>query len=173
MGPKLFAVLSAARPLSPNVKDAQAELMPLLAKDRIDRGEAEAGRKMLEAHLGPKSATLMHNLLGICACLRQVDFKGAARHFQSALPSVGDDARVQQNLAIVREWMGDREKALAHWRRFGDLHVKQTRPSPPAWRSIIRKLARLRGKGFRSRRARRSDSLRRAPSRRGARRNQE
>jgi Flp pilus assembly protein TadD len=123
VGP-LFEALAAARPLSPVVKDAQTELVPLLAKDRIDRGDAEGARQLLEPQLGSKSATLVHNLLGICACLRQ-DFTTAVRHFRLALPSVGDDARVQQNLAIVRGWMGEGERAVAHWRRFAELHVKQ------------------------------------------------
>jgi tetratricopeptide (TPR) repeat protein len=123
----LFDALQAARPRSPAVRQAQAELLPLRAKLRIDRGDAAAARKILKAHPGPRPP-LVHNLLGVCACLRQ-DFDGAVRHFQAALPLGGDDVRVQQNLAVVRGWMGDVGRAAAHWQRFLELHTAQA-PRP-------------------------------------------
>jgi Flp pilus assembly protein TadD len=98
--------------------------LPLRAKAHIDRGATSAARELLAEHLGPYTPTLVRNLLGICACFHQ-DYQRAVPHFQSALPPIGDDARVQQNLALVRGWLGDAERSNAHWRRFLESHAAQ------------------------------------------------
>ena len=70
------------------------------------------------------------------------DFVAAVRHFAAALPAVGDDARVQQNLAIVRGWQGDADRASAHWKRFLDQFAGQVAP-PPGSVDYKKRLARL------------------------------
>lgn len=128
VGP-MFDRLVAIRGQSPVVKQALAELVPLRAKDLLDRGDPAAARALLDRHAGPYAPALVRNLLGICACLYQ-DFPRAVRNFQNALPPVGDDARVQQNLALARGWAGDAERSVAHWRRFLELQSTQM-PKPP------------------------------------------
>lgn len=118
--------LQAFRAQSPPVKHAHAELVPLRARDRLDRGDPVAARELLEPLAGPNAPPVVQNLLGICAALRS-EFPRAVRRFQAALPPVGDDARVQQNLALVRGWSDDPERSVAHWRRFLELHASQMR----------------------------------------------
>jgi Flp pilus assembly protein TadD len=119
--------LIAARPLSPVVQALRFELVPLRAKDRIDRGDAPAALRLLapEAEQGPR---LVRHLIGLAACLRQ-DFARAVRHWAAALPADGDDPRIQQNLALARGWQGDSARAAGHWRRFLEHHDRL--PEPP------------------------------------------
>ena len=46
------------------------------------------------------------------------DDETAAKHFQSALPAHGDDARVQQNLALTIARLGNRHQARTHWQKY-------------------------------------------------------
>jgi tetratricopeptide (TPR) repeat protein len=137
----LFDAFQALRGQSPPVREAQAELVPLRGKARIDRGDPDAARELVDAHTGPHARPLLRNLLGVCASLRS-DFSRAVRHFQAALPTVGDDARVQQNLALVRGWSGDAERCAAHWRRFLELHAGQM-AAPPAVPDYHRRISAL------------------------------
>jgi tetratricopeptide (TPR) repeat protein len=129
---QLFDAWKAARPQSTVVRQVEMELVPLRAKDMLDRGEYTAARALLEplakdVHSESKSRSgpaLVRNLLGICATMFQ-DFAKAVSHFRAALPPVGDDARLQQNLALVRGWMGDVERSAAHWERFLELQSSQ------------------------------------------------
>jgi tetratricopeptide (TPR) repeat protein len=120
----LFAGLYAIRGQSAVVKQALVELIPLKAKARIDRGNPAAAEEVLKGNTGSYVSALIRNLLGLCASLR-ADFPRGVRHFQAALPPVGDDARVQQNLALIRGWAGDAERAAAHWQRFLELQAAQ------------------------------------------------
>jgi Flp pilus assembly protein TadD len=132
---QLFDAWKMARPQSPVVQQVEAELVPLRAKDLLDRGEPTAARSLLEPQAkaaGTESnyrpgPALVRNLLGICATLFQ-DFAKALPHFRAALPPVGDDARVQQNLALIRGWMGDVERSAKHWERFLELQSSQMKP---------------------------------------------
>ncbi|HEY1376015.1 MAG TPA: tetratricopeptide repeat protein, partial [Gemmataceae bacterium] len=126
---QLFDALATVRGQSPVVRQAAAELLPLRGKDRLDRGDPAAARELLEGPAGSHPPVLVRNLLGVAASLQQ-DFGRAVRQFQAALPKVGDDARMQQNLALVRGWMGDAERSAAHWRRFLELHAGQTSKPP-------------------------------------------
>jgi Flp pilus assembly protein TadD len=132
-------VLYAARKQSPDIKKAAAEMLPLKAKGLLDRGEAAAAREMLEGQVGPYTPATLRNLLGIAACYYQ-DYQRAVPHFQSALPQVGDDARVQQNLALVRGWLGDADRSYAHWKRFLEVHAAQM-PKPPGMPDYHRRIA--------------------------------
>jgi tetratricopeptide (TPR) repeat protein len=137
----LFTALRAIRGQSPSVKTAESELLPLRAKAQLDRGDAVAAREILEPHADPKAPALVRNLLGISASYYQ-DFPRAVRHFQAALPPIGDDAQVQQNLAVIRDWAGDVERSQAHWRRFLELQAGQTNP-PPGVADYHRRIAAL------------------------------
>jgi tetratricopeptide (TPR) repeat protein len=137
----LFAGLHAIRGQSSVVKQALAELVPLQVKSRIDRGDPAAVRGVLEAHSSPHASALVRNLLGVCASLRH-DFPRAVRLFQAALPPIGDDARVQQNLALIRGWTGDATRSAAHWQRFLELQATQT-PKPHGVSDYHRRIAAL------------------------------
>lgn len=108
--------LAVVRPLSPVIQALRDELLPLRAKDRIDRGDASEAIALLDAEVDHGSP-LVHHLFGLATCLRQ-DFSRAARHFAAALPADGDDPRIQQNLALTRGWQGDQARSATHWRRF-------------------------------------------------------
>jgi tetratricopeptide (TPR) repeat protein len=137
----LFETLKAIRGQSPIVRPAEPELLLLRVKDQVDRGDPAAARELLEPKPGGSGSAVARNLLGVCAALFQ-DFARAVRHFQAALPQVGDDARVQQNLALVRGWAGDAERSEAHWHRFLELQAAQT-PKPPGVADYHRRIATL------------------------------
>lgn len=110
----LFDSLLKFRGDSAAVRKAHAEIAALRAKDMINRGESAN----LLRRFGPvaQSATpIIRNLLGVAAALRQ-DFDSAIRHFTAAMPQTGD-ARIEQNLALIREWQGRMAEAAHHWRR--------------------------------------------------------
>jgi tetratricopeptide (TPR) repeat protein len=143
----LFDAWKAAHPQSSVVRQIENELVPLRAKGLLDRGEAAEARALLEP-LGKEvpaesksrgGPALVRNLLGICACMFQ-DFAKAVAHFRAALPTVGDDARVQQNLALVRGWTGDVERSAAHWERFLEMQSSQMK-APPGWADYHRRIA--------------------------------
>jgi tetratricopeptide (TPR) repeat protein len=131
--------LIAARPRSPVVQALRFELIPLRAKDRIDRGDAPEALRLLapEAEEGPR---LVRHLLGLAACLRQ-DFGRAVRHWAAALPAEGDDPRIQQNLALARGWQGDCGRSTGHWRRFLEHH--ELLPQPPGVTNYYQRIADL------------------------------
>src|SRR5207244_1503485 len=106
--------LDGRRSLSPVVRQGREELWPLRAKRLLDRGDPAGAAKLLASAI---PSPLVQNLQGVAAAMRQ-DFDAAIGHFQAALPQMGEDARVQQNLAIVRGWLGEPDKAAGHWRRF-------------------------------------------------------
>jgi tetratricopeptide (TPR) repeat protein len=145
----LLTALKRFRGPNPAVKQAEAELAPLRAKVHLDRGEPAAVREVLEPHLlaatpdvGHTNAqVLVRNLLGLCACFHQ-DFAKAVKHLRAALPPIGDDARVQQNLALVRGWLGDADRSAAHWQRFLELYSAQT-PAPPGMAGYHARIATL------------------------------
>jgi tetratricopeptide (TPR) repeat protein len=137
----LFDALQQMRGQSQAVRQAEVEIALLRAMDRIDRGDPATARELLEKHSGQNSVPLARNLLGICCCLYQ-DFGRGVRHFQAALPPVGDDARMQQNLAIGRAWMGDLDRSSAHWRRFLEVQSAQM-PKPPGVPDYYSRIAAL------------------------------
>jgi tetratricopeptide (TPR) repeat protein len=141
--------LIAARPRSPIVQALRFELVPLRAKDRIDRGDAPEALRLLtpEAEQGPR---LVRHLLGLAACLRQ-DFARAVRHWAAALPADGDDPRIQQNLALARGWQGDAGRSTGHWRRFLEHHDQL--PQPPGVPKYHQRIAELVRERMRSEKA--------------------
>jgi tetratricopeptide (TPR) repeat protein len=140
----IFDAWSKRRPDSPAVQKAHAELLPLRVKRLLDQGDAIA----ILRRFGPAAQSgspILRNLLGIAAALRQ-DFAGAARHFQAALAIDANDAGLEQNLAIVHGWNGDRDRARRHWLRFLELHVSQW-PKPAAIRNYHQRIEEMvRGK---------------------------
>jgi tetratricopeptide (TPR) repeat protein len=124
----LADALSQIRRQSAAVRRLQAELAPLRAKQMLDRGDA-AGVLRKFGPLAADAPPVLRNLLGVAAALRQ-DFAGALRHFHAARPATGVDARLEQNLAIVRGWGGKTDRAAGHWQRFLGAHRDQA-PAPP------------------------------------------
>jgi tetratricopeptide (TPR) repeat protein len=120
----LFDAWSKLRPQSPAVRVALTELQPLRAKQLLDRGDA-AGLLRQFGPLAQGAPRALRNLLGVAAALRQ-DFTGAGRHFHAAAPADKPDARVEQNLAIIRGWEEQPDRAAHHWQRFLELHRGQT-----------------------------------------------
>lgn len=116
IGP-LFASLARIRGQSEIVRKAQAEMAQLVAISRLNFGDAAGARAILEAHSDLHRNSAARNLLGVAVALLQ-ELNGAVRHFQAALPPHADDARIQQNLAIVRSWLGDANRSEAHWKRY-------------------------------------------------------
>ena len=62
-----------------------------------------------------------------------LDFASAGKHFQAVLPSAEHDARLQQNLAIVRGWQSRGDRAVEYWRHFLAVHKEQI-PAPDGMR---------------------------------------
>jgi tetratricopeptide (TPR) repeat protein len=142
----LIEVLAQLRPQSAVVRQADAELAPVRARQMLDRGDA-AGVLRRFGPLAQDAPPAMRNLLGVAAALRQ-DFAGAVRHFKAALPSAGEDARLQQNLAIVRAWEGKADRAAGHWQRFLDGHSDQI-SAPPGIPDYHRRIEELVRNGLR------------------------
>jgi tetratricopeptide (TPR) repeat protein len=130
----LLKSLSDARPRSNAIREAYVEAVLVKAKEMIDRcawAEAESLLRPLARTGGvsrPAQVALL-NLLGVCAALTQ-DFDGATRHFQAALKSASNDARLHQNLALCFEMQGNLAEADPHWNRFFDLLDRRV-ASPP------------------------------------------
>lgn len=98
------------------VKQARAEVLVLTARRKIDLGDAESVLQM-EPHETVVGGRALRNLMGVAACLCGQFGKGL-KYFQASLPPRGDDARVQQNLALAAMRQSDRGRAKAHWGRY-------------------------------------------------------
>lgn len=110
----LFDALAVRRGLGPALRQAREELQPLRAKRCLDRGDSAGANAVLAQ---ATAVPVVRNLQGVTAAVRQ-EFATAARYFHSAQPSTGGDARVEQNLGLVYDWLGESEKAAVHWNRF-------------------------------------------------------
>lgn len=105
--------LSAARPKSAAVQQAASDIRILLVKRLIDRGEPAAAL----AAVPPSTPVLpkaLRNLMGVAAYLSG-DRALAVKYFYAAVPSAGDDARVQHNLALAYHRLGQPDRARIHW----------------------------------------------------------
>ncbi|MFL5327536.1 MAG: tetratricopeptide repeat protein [Gemmataceae bacterium] len=131
--------LAEARPDSTPVQQAKAEVQVLWTKHLIDRGDAAEALK-IDPQVAAAGSRALRNLLGVAACLLQ-QFGKAIKFFQSSLPPQGDDARVQQNLALASIWKGDRERAAAHWKRCL-AHLASHCPAPPGDADYLLRLGR-------------------------------
>ena len=130
----LLRALSTARPGSPDAREAAFEAILLKGKksvDRCDWSSAHGLLKLLVRQRETPAPTLavLFNLLGCCACLCQ-EFEEGARHFQTAVRLVPDDAGIHQNLALAYEWQKDLTHAEPHWNRYFDLLERHLTPSP-------------------------------------------
>ena len=132
--------LARANPESNTAKQARAEALVLWTKHLIDRGEPATALKLdpAEAVAGGKA---LRNLLGLAACMCG-QYGKAIKFFQAALPVQGDDARVQQNLALAASWQNDAVRAKAHWSRYLQ-NVPAHGASPPGDPDYLFRLGQL------------------------------
>ena len=131
--------LAQARPDSAAVQQARAEVQILWTKHLIDRGEWIDAAK-IDPNAANSGHRALRNLLGVATCLSR-QFGNAIKHFQASLPATGDDARVQQNLALTSVWTGDRARAAAHWKRC-QTHLASHCPAPPGDADYLMRLGR-------------------------------
>jgi Flp pilus assembly protein TadD len=121
----LLKVLAAARPQSPAVQEAFAEVVLVKAKAFMDRGDWLQAERELSPLARVKGLTKSHqtvlfNLLGVCFCLNQ-DFNGGVRYLTQAVKLSNTDARLSQNLALACELHGELAQADPQWNRYFDL----------------------------------------------------
>jgi hypothetical protein len=131
--------LAKARPESTAVQQAKVEVQVLWTKHLIDRGEWADAMKA-ESLATTSGNRALRNLLGVAATLSR-QFVVGIKHFQASLPPTGDDARVQQNLALTSAWTSDRTRAAAHWKRC-QTHLTSHCPAPPGDADYLLRLGR-------------------------------
>lgn len=112
----LLQTLAQSRAQSGVVQHALTDAYTLWARNVIDRGEPQT--VLAAADKWPAApARPLGNLLGVASGLVG-NYPQALSYFQSSLPTAGDDARIQQNLAIATTRQGDQGRAKHHWKRF-------------------------------------------------------
>ncbi|HKI35651.1 MAG TPA: tetratricopeptide repeat protein [Gemmataceae bacterium] len=121
----LLKVLAAARPQSPPVQEAFAEVVLVKAKALMDKGDWLHAERELSPLARVKGLTRAHqtvlfNLLGLCSCLNQ-DFGGGVRYLANAVKLANADARIAQNMALAYELHGEVAQADPQWNRYFDL----------------------------------------------------
>jgi tetratricopeptide (TPR) repeat protein len=126
----LLEVLARARPHSPPIQAAFVEVALLQAKRLADRCQWASVGKLLQplvrwveasaAPLPRANQLALFNLLGCCASMAQ-DFDDAVRYFTRALKLAGNDAWLNQNLALAYEYSGRFDRADASWTRYFEL----------------------------------------------------
>jgi tetratricopeptide (TPR) repeat protein len=120
----LVQALAQARPASATAREALFEATLVKARSLLQRCDWAAAASQLlalhEASAAPPARAVLLNLLGCCACLSQ-DMKKGIQYFAAALRLAGRDARLQQNLALAHEWLGNFSKAETYWNRYFEL----------------------------------------------------
>ena len=122
----LLKAFAAARPQSPPVQEAFAEVVLVKAKSLVDKGDWLHAERELTPLARVKGLTKAHqtvlfNLLGVCACLNQ-DFTGGVRYLTQAVRLSNTDPRLSQNLALAYELQGEVvAQADQQWNRYFDL----------------------------------------------------
>jgi tetratricopeptide (TPR) repeat protein len=121
----LLKAFATARPQSPPVQEAFAEVVLVKAKSLLDRGDWLQAERELTPLARVKGLTKAHqtvlfNLLGLCASLNQ-DFASGVRYLAQAVRVSNSDARLCQNLALAYELQGEVAQADQQWNRYFDL----------------------------------------------------
>jgi tetratricopeptide (TPR) repeat protein len=129
----LLKVLAGSRPNSAPLQEAYIEVVLVKARALLDRGGWGEAERLLEPLAGQRGASrptqaALLNLLGCCACLNQ-EHEAGLRHFTAAARLSGNDARIQQNLALAHEFLAQPSQAEQHWNRFFDL-IDSRLPGP-------------------------------------------
>lgn len=116
----------------------EARFAALLVKGKrlLERCDWHGAEQFLtplkETEASPEMQRLLLNFLGCCCCLSQ-DFERGLWHFQAALRLNKNDPCVQQNLALVHEWLGKHAEAQPWWNSyFENLPRRTSAPSLPA-----------------------------------------
>jgi Flp pilus assembly protein TadD len=115
----------------------EARFAALLVKGKrlLERCDWHGAEQLLsplkETEASPEMQRLLLNFLGCCCCLSQ-DFERGLWHFQAALRLDKNDPCVQQNLALVHEWLGKHAEAQPSWNSyFENLPRRASAPSLP------------------------------------------
>jgi tetratricopeptide (TPR) repeat protein len=129
----LLRILAGSRPNSAPLQEAYIEVVLVKARALLDRGLWGEAERLLTPLAGQRGASrstqaALLNLLGCCACLNQEHEEGL-RHFTAAARLSGNDARIQQNLALANEFLAQPSDAEPHWNRFFDL-IDSRLPGP-------------------------------------------
>src|SRR5262249_29857839 len=98
------------------VVQALTDAYILWTRNVLDRGEPEIALNAATSWPATPARPL-GNLLGVAAALTGKNAQALA-YFQAALPTTEDDARVQQNLAMIFQRLGDLGRSKHHWKRF-------------------------------------------------------
>jgi tetratricopeptide (TPR) repeat protein len=150
----LLSRLVAVRPQSSGVFRVFFGAVLVQAKQFMDRNQWEEAKILLapvrrrvdqyRATLDPMLLLALYQMLGVCGAMLQ-DFEQAAVWFNLALEigskeagrlanaqGVPQAAWLEQNLALVHEWLNRPQKAEVHWKRYVD-HLEQhlTESKPP------------------------------------------
>lgn len=123
---KLLDRLITVRPASPIFLQAKSDLLVLAVKQAIECGDAAAALAV-ETEATPSRA--VRNLRGVAATILG-NFAEALIEFQAALPPKGDDARVQQNLALTLTRLGQPHQSAGHWQKYLGAYAAHC-PVPP------------------------------------------
>lgn len=140
----LLKALLAGRAGSTALQEAYVEACLVKARELLDRSQWGEAKRLLESirnrpGMGRTTQTAVLNLLG-CACCLSQDFADGLRHFTAAAKLATTDARLQQNLAIVHEFLDRPSDAEPHWNRFFDL-LDQRLSGPPGFKGYAESLA--------------------------------
>jgi Flp pilus assembly protein TadD len=135
-------ITTGARSLA--VQDAGFEAVLVKGKLLLDRCDWTAATQVLlplvrEEHSTRQVQAALYNLLGCCACLAQ-DSEAGLTHFRTALKLAGLDPRIQQNLAVALEWLGQLAQAEPHWNRYFEL-LDHAAPAPSGQPDYSERLA--------------------------------
>jgi tetratricopeptide (TPR) repeat protein len=120
----LLKALSEARPRSGIIKEAYVEVVLVKARALIDRCQWTEAEILLrpfarDRSFSRESLVALLVLLGTCSAMTQ-DLGGAIAHFTAALKLAPNDARLQQNLALVHEFQEELGQAEPYWNKFFD-----------------------------------------------------
>jgi len=137
----LLRRLAGLRPKSSPAQEAYLEVVLIQAKNLVDKGHWDEAKELLSplSSLAASEGTgktpprpthiALLNMLGCCACMLQ-DFELGVWYFGAAMSKVGNDAWLNQNIALAHEWHGRLDYADTHWNRYFDLLDRRT-PVPP------------------------------------------
>jgi tetratricopeptide (TPR) repeat protein len=124
------------------VRQAHFEAVLLKGKKLVDRCDWDTAERLLtvlarQREVAPATLAALFNLLGCCGCLAQ-NLPEGERYFSAASRLAGNDAGIQQNLALVYEWQKDLPRAEQHWNRYFDLLERRKQHAPARAEFFVR-----------------------------------
>jgi tetratricopeptide (TPR) repeat protein len=139
----LLHALAVTRPESLAVRETHAEAVLARVRMLLYRCDWVAADRLLKSVAVDETAgralrTAYLNVLGCCACLMQ-DADVGAHFFRTAVRKVGNDPRLQQNLALAHEWQEQLDLAEPHWNLYLNLLDRRI-PAPPGATDYVDRL---------------------------------